>query len=71
MNTPFDRFSDLLSVHPESNFPVISFKRAVLQVIHGNYRTLSNGTDVFLCLTDGKPLAIVDLDDSHAEVRHG
>ena len=71
MAPPFDRFSDILSVHPESNFPVISFKRAVLQVIHGDYRTLSNGTDVFLCLTDGKPLAIVDLDGSRAEVGHG
>ena len=71
MAPPFDKFSDILSVHPGSNFPVISFRRAVLQVKDGKYRTLSNGTDVFLCLTDGKPLAIVDLEGSRSEVRNG
>ena len=71
MVSPFSKFSDQLSEHPGSNFPVISFRRAVLQVMNGKYRTLSNGTDVFLCLTDGEPLAIVDLNESRAEVGHG
>ena len=77
MISPFDRFFDLLSVHPArplvSNFPIISFGRAVLKVKHGNYRTLSkrnvnNEMNVFLCLPDGTPLAIIDLEDTRGEV---
>ena len=69
-----------ISLHPAytpvSTFPVISFSSALLKVAHENYRTLGKRNaddklDVFLCLPDGTPLAIVDLEGSRSEVRNG
>ena len=73
MNTPFENPAHT----PVSTFPIISFECALRKVKHGNqYRTLgkrnaNNEIDVFLCLTNGTPLAIVDFGESWAEVRHG